>query len=60
MSTPRMGYCPRCKQDCEITFATKAIHEKTGKVILPKKGKVLVIPHCTACRKPKSSGGTAL
>lgn len=53
MTAPRMGYCPRCKQDCEISFATKAIHEKTGKVILPKKGKVLVIPHCTACRKAK-------
>ncbi|BBV46966.1 hypothetical protein [Citrobacter portucalensis] len=50
MTTPRMGYCPRCKQDCEISFATKAIHEKTGKVILPKKGKVLgkvrISPRC--------------
>lgn len=52
MTTPRMGYCPRCKQSCEISFATKVVHE-SGKVILPKKGKVLVIPHCTVCRKTK-------
>lgn len=53
MTTPKMGYCPRCKNACEISFATRVFNEKTGKVILPKKGKVLVIPNCTICRKEK-------
>ncbi len=53
MSTPRMGYCPKCKGSCEIHFAA-SIKREDGKIIRPKNGKkVMVIPNCPVCNKPK-------
>jgi len=44
------GYCPKCKNSCEITFVSY-ITKKDGKKVFPKKGKkCLVIPHCTNCK----------
>ncbi len=46
----KSGYCPKCKQPCEVSFVSHVI--KNGKVIYPKKGKrCLVIPHCDNCNK---------
>lgn len=46
----KMGYCPKCKSSCEITFVTH-VTGKNGKKIYPKQGKkCLVIPQNHQCK----------
>ncbi|WP_170308282.1 hypothetical protein [Parashewanella tropica] len=45
----KSGYCPKCKNTCDVTFARSVVRD--GKVYYPKKAKCFVIPHCTRCNK---------
>lgn len=45
----KTGYCPKCGDTCEVTFA--AYVKVDGKIRYPKKGKVLVIPQCKCSNK---------